>query len=223
MPAFKWDDPFFLDDQLTEEEVLIRDTAKDYAQANLQTRVKQAARDEHFHREIMNEMGELGLLGSTIPEKYGCSGVNYVSYGLVAREVERVDSGYRSAMSVQSSLVMHPIYSYGSEEQREKYLPKLATGEWVGCFGLTEPDHGSDPGSMITRAEKTDGGYLLNGAKMWITNSPIADLAVVWAKLDGKIRGFIVERGMKGFETPKIEGKFSLRASITGSISLNDV
>ena len=223
MPAFKWDDPFFLDDQLTEEEVLIRDTAKDYAQANLQTRVKQAARDEHFHREIMNEMGELGLLGSTIPEKYGCSGVNYVSYGLVAREDERVDSGYRSAMSVQSSLVMHPIYSYGSEEQREKYLPKLATGEWVGCFGLTEPDHGSDPGSMITRAEKTDGGYLLNGAKMWITNSPIADLAVVWAKLDGKIRGFIVERGMKGFETPKIEGKFSLRASITGSISLNDV
>ncbi|MDA1206958.1 MAG: acyl-CoA dehydrogenase [Proteobacteria bacterium] len=215
MPAFKWDDPFFLDDQLSEEEVLIRDTAKDYAQAKLQTRVKQAARDEYFHREIMNEMGELGLLGATIPEKYGCSGVNYVSYGLVAREVERVDSGYRSAMSVQSSLVMHPIYSYGDEAQREKYLPKLATGEWVGCFGLTEPDHGSDPGSMITRAEKIDGGYLLNGAKMWITNSPIADLAVVWAKLDGKIRGFIVERGMKGFETPKIEGKFSLRASIT--------
>jgi len=223
MPAFKWDDPFFLDDQLSEEEVLIRDTAKDYAQAKLQTRVKQAARDEYFHREIMNEMGDLGLLGATIPEKYGCSGVNYVSYGLVAREVERVDSGYRSAMSVQSSLVMHPIYSYGDEAQREKYLPKLATGEWVGCFGLTEPDHGSDPGSMITRAEKIDGGYLLNGAKMWITNSPIADLAVVWAKLDGKIRGFIVERGMKGFETPKIEGKFSLRASITGSISLTDV
>jgi len=223
MPAFKWDDPFFLDDQLSEEEVLIRDAAKDYAQAKLQTRVKQAARDEYFHREIMNEMGELGLLGATIPEKYGCSGVNYVSYGLVAREVERVDSGYRSAMSVQSSLVMHPIYSYGDEAQREKYLPKLATGEWVGCFGLTEPDHGSDPGSMITRAEKIDGGYVLNGAKMWITNSPIADLAVVWAKLDGKIRGFIVERGMKGFETPKIEGKFSLRASITGSISLTDV
>ena len=223
MPAFKWDDPFFLDDQLSEEEVLIRDTAKDYAQAKLQTRVKQVARDEYFHREIMNEMGELGLLGATIPEKYGCSGVNYVSYGLVAREVERVDSGYRSAMSVQSSLVMHPIYSYGDEAQREKYLPKLATGEWVGCFGLTEPDHGSDPGSMITRAEKIDGGYVLNGAKMWITNSPIADLAVVWAKLDGKIRGFIVERGMKGFETPKIEGKFSLRASITGSISLTDV
>ncbi|MDB4035336.1 acyl-CoA dehydrogenase [Pseudomonadales bacterium] len=223
MPSFKWDDPFFLDDQLTEEEVLIRDTARDYAQAKLQTRVKQAFREEHFHREIMTEMGELGLLGSTIPEKYGCSGVNYVSYGLVAREVERVDSGYRSAMSVQSSLVMHPIYSYGSEAQREKYLPKLATGEWVGCFGLTEPDHGSDPGSMITRADKIDGGYMLNGAKMWITNSPIADLAVVWAKLDGKIRGFIVERGMKGFETPKIEGKFSLRASVTGSISLSDV
>ena len=223
MPSFKWDDPFFLDDQLTEEEVLIRDTARDYAQAKLQTRVKQAFREEHFHREIMTEMGELGLLGSTIPEKYGCSGVNYVSYGLVAREVERVDSGYRSAMSVQSSLVMHPIYSYGSEAQREKYLPKLATGKWVGCFGLTEPDHGSDPGSMITRADKIDGGYLLNGAKMWITNSPIADLAVVWAKLDGKIRGFIVERGMKGFETPKIEGKFSLRASVTGSISLSDV
>ena len=223
MPSFKWDDPFFLDDQLNEEEVLIRDTARDYAQAKLQTRVKQAFREEHFHREIMTEMGELGLLGSTIPEKYGCSGVNYVSYGLVAREVERVDSGYRSAMSVQSSLVMHPIYSYGSEAQREKYLPKLATGEWVGCFGLTEPDHGSDPGSMITRADKIDGGYLLNGAKMWITNSPIADLAVVWAKLDGKIRGFIVERGMKGFETPKIEGKFSLRASVTGSISLSDV
>ena len=223
MPSFKWDDPFFLDDQLTEEEVLIRDAARDHAQAKLQTRVKQAFREEHFHREIMTEMGELGLLGSTIPEKYGCSGVNYVSYGLVAREVERVDSGYRSAMSVQSSLVMHPIYSYGSEAQREKYLPKLATGEWVGCFGLTEPDHGSDPGSMITRADKIDGGYLLNGAKMWITNSPIADLAVVWAKLDGKIRGFIVERGMKGFETPKIEGKFSLRASVTGSISLSDV
>ncbi len=223
MPSFKWDDPFFLDDQLTEEEVLIRDTARDYAQEKLQTRVKQAYRDEFFHREIMTEMGALGLLGSTLPEQYGCSGVNYVSYGLVAREVERVDSGYRSAMSVQSSLVMHPIYSYGNEAQREKYLPKLATGEWVGCFGLTEPDHGSDPGSMVTRAEKIEGGYLLNGAKMWITNSPIADVAVVWAKLEGKIRGFIVERGMKGFETPKIEGKFSLRASVTGSISLSDV
>ncbi len=223
MPSFNWEDPFYLDDQLTEEEVLIRDTAREYAREHLLTRVKEAYRSEHFHREIMNEMGELGLLGSTLPEKYGCSGVNYVSYGLVAREVERVDSGYRSAMSVQSSLVMHPIYTYGNEEQREKYLPKLATGEWVGCFGLTEPDHGSDPGSMITRAEKIDGGYLLNGAKMWITNSPIADLAVIWAKLDGKIRGFVVQRGMKGFETPKIEGKFSLRASVTGGITLSDV
>jgi len=223
MAGFKWDDPFLLDDQLTEEERLIRDTARDYAQDRLMSRVRQAYRDEHFHREIMTEMGELGLLGPTLPEKYGCSAVNYVSYGLVAREVERVDSGYRSAMSVQSSLVMHPINAYGSEAQREKYLPKLATGEWVGCFGLTEPDHGSDPGSMITRAEATDSGYLLNGAKMWITNSPIADIAVVWAKLEGKIRGFIVERGMPGFETPIIEGKFSLRASVTGEIVLSDV
>jgi len=223
MTGFKWDDPFLLDDQLTEEERLIRDTARDYAQDRLMGRVRQAYRDEHFHREIMTEMGELGLLGSTLPEKYGCSAVNYVSYGLVAREVERVDSGYRSAMSVQSSLVMHPINAYGSEAQREKYLPKLATGEWVGCFGLTEPDHGSDPGSMITRAEATDSGYLLNGAKMWITNSPIADIAVVWAKLEGKIRGFIVERGMPGFKTPIIEGKFSLRASVTGEIVLSDV
>jgi glutaryl-CoA dehydrogenase len=222
MAEFKWDDPLFLDDQLTGDERMIRDTAREYAQAKLMTRVKQANRDEHFHREIMNEMGELGLLGATLPEKYGCSAVNYVSYGLVAREVERVDSGYRSAMSVQSSLVMHPIYTYGTEAQREKYLPKLASGEWVGCFGLTEPDHGSDPGSMITRAEKTANGYRLNGAKMWITNSPIADLAVVWAKLDGVIRGFIVERGTPGFETPKIEGKFSLRASVTGEIVLSD-
>lgn len=222
MSNFKWDDPFFLDEQLTEDERMIKDTARDYAQDKLFSRVLQANRDEEFHREIMNEMGELGLLGATIPEKYGCSGVNYVSYGLVAREVERVDSGYRSAMSVQSSLVMHPIYTYGSEAQREKYLPGLATGELVGCFGLTEPDHGSDPGSMITRAEKTENGYLLNGAKMWITNSPIADLAVVWAKLDGVIRGFIVERGTPGFETPKIEGKFSLRASVTGQIVLSD-
>ncbi len=222
MSNFKWDDPFFLDEQLTEDERMIKDTARDYAQDKLFSRVLQANRDEEFHREIMNEMGELGLLGATIPEKYGCSGVNYVSYGLVAREVERVDSGYRSAMSVQSSLVMHPIYTYGNEAQREKYLPGLATGELVGCFGLTEPDYGSDPGSMITRAEKTDNGYLLNGAKMWITNSPIADLAVVWAKLDGVIRGFIVERGTPGFETPKIEGKFSLRASVTGQIVLSD-
>ena len=223
MAKFKWDDPFFLDDQLTEEERLVRDTAQSYAQEKLMTRIKQAHRDEHFHREIMNEMGELGLLGSTLPEKYGCPGVNYVSYGLVAREVERVDSGYRSAMSVQSSLVMHPIYTYGTEEQRMKYLPKLATGEWVGCFGLTEPDHGSDPGSMITKADKIDGGYVLNGAKMWISNSPIADVAVIWAKLDGVIRGFVVERDMAGFTTPKIEGKFSLRASITGEIVLDNV
>lgn len=223
MAQFKWDDPFFLDDQLTEDERLVRDTAHSYAQAKLMPRIKQANRDEHFHREIMNEMGELGLLGSTLPEKYGCPDVNYVSYGLVAREVERVDSGYRSAMSVQSSLVMHPIYAYGSEEQRMKYLPKLATGEWVGCFGLTEPDHGSDPGGMITKADKIDGGYILNGAKMWISNSPIADIAVVWAKLDGVIRGFVVERDMAGFSTPKIEGKFSLRASVTGEIVLDNV
>lgn len=223
MAGFKWDDPFFLDDQLTEDERLIRDTASDYAQEKLQTRVKQAFRDEYFHREIMSEMGQLGLLGATLPEEYGGSAVNYVSYGLVAREVERVDSGYRSAMSVQSSLVMHPIYTYGSDAQREKYLPKLASGEWVGCFGLTEPDYGSDPGSMVTKAEKTSHGYLLNGAKMWITNSPIADLAVVWAKLEGVIRGFVVERGMKGFSTPKIEGKMSLRASVTGEIVLEDV
>ena len=223
MTEFKWDDPFFLDDQLTEDERLIRETAHNYAQEKLMSRVQQANREEHFHREIMNEMGELGLLGCTLPEKYGCSNVNYVSYGLVAREIERVDSGYRSAMSVQSSLVMHPIYSYGTEEQRIKYLPKLATGEWVGCFGLTEPDHGSDPGSMITRAEKISDGYVINGAKMWISNSPIADLAVVWAKLDGVIRGFIVERGMAGFSTPKIEGKFSLRASVTGEIVLDNV
>jgi len=223
MASFNWEDPFCMDDQLSDDERMIRDTARSYAKDKLLTRVRQAYRDEHFHREIMTEMGSLGLLGPTLPEKYGCSNVNYVSYGLVAREVERVDSGYRSAMSVQSSLVMHPIYAYGTEEQREKYLPKLATGEWVGCFGLTEPDHGSDPGSMITRAEKTAGGYLLNGAKMWITNSPIADLAVVWAKLDGEIRGFIVERGTPGFETPKIEGKFSLRASVIGEIVLSDV
>ena len=223
MAEFNWQDPFYLDDQLTEDERLIRDSAKAYSQEKLQTRVQKAYRDEYFDREIMNEMGELGLLGSTLPTQYGGSEVNYVSYGLIAREVERVDSGYRSAMSVQSSLVMHPIYSYGTEEQRMKYLPKLASGEWIGCFGLTEPDHGSDPGSMITRAVKTDGGYLLNGAKMWITNSPIADLAVIWAKLDGEIRGFVVERGTPGFETPKIEGKFSLRASVTGEIVLADV
>jgi glutaryl-CoA dehydrogenase len=186
-------------------------------------RVLKANREEHFDREIMNEMGALGLLGATLPAKYGCSAVNYVSYGLMAPEVERVDSGYRSAMSVQSSLVMHPIYAYGNEDQRERYLPKLASGEWVGCFGLTEPDHGSDPGGMVTRAEPVSGGYRLNGAKMWITNSPIADLAVVWAKLDGVIRGFVVERAFDGFSTPKIEGKMSLRASVTGEIVLDDV
>ncbi|MCZ6890468.1 MAG: acyl-CoA dehydrogenase [Gammaproteobacteria bacterium] len=220
--VFAWDDPLCFDDQLSEEERLIRDTTRDYAQDKLMPRVIEANRHEHFHREIMNEMGELGLLGATLPEKYGCANVNYVSYGLMAREVERVDSGYRSAMSVQSSLVMHPIYAYGNDAQRDKYLPKLATGEWVGCFGLTEPDHGSDPGSMVTRAVKDGDDYVLNGAKMWITNSPIADVAVVWAKLDDVIRGFIVERGTRGFSTPKIEGKMSLRASVTGEIVLED-
>jgi len=187
------------------------------------TRVLEANRNEIFHREIMNEMGNMGLLGSTIPEEYGGAGLNYVSYGLIAREVERVDSGYRSAMSVQSSLVMHPINTYGAEAQKKKYLPKLASGEWVGCFGLTEPNHGSDPGSMETRAKKTDGGYILHGNKMWITNSPIADVFVVWAKLDGEIRGFILEKGMKGLSAPKIEGKFSLRASSTGEIVMEEV
>ncbi|MFW6094642.1 MAG: acyl-CoA dehydrogenase [Pseudomonadota bacterium] len=220
---FAWDDPFLLEEQLSDEERMIRDTARDYAREHLMPRVLTANREEHFHREIMNEMGELGLLGATLPEQYGCSGVNYVAYGLMAREVERVDSGYRSAMSVQSSLVMHPIHAYGTEAQRLRYLPKLASGEWVGCFGLTEPDHGSDPGGMVTRADKVDGGYVLNGAKMWITNSPIADLAVVWAKLDGVIRGFVVERGAEGFSTPRIEGKMSLRASVTGEIVLDDV
>jgi glutaryl-CoA dehydrogenase len=221
--GFAWDDPLLLEEQLTADERMVRDTARDYAQERLFSRVLSANRDERFDREIMNEMGALGMLGATLPAKYGCAGVNYVSYGLMAREVERVDSGYRSAMSVQSSLVMHPIHSYGTEAQRERYLPKLASGEWVGCFGLTEPDHGSDPGSMITRAERTADGYRLNGAKMWITNSPIADLAVVWAKLDGVIRGFVVERGTRGFSTPKIEGKMSLRASVTGEIVLDDV
>lgn len=213
----------FLADQLSDEERMIQQSAHDFAQDKLMPRVVLANRNEEFDREIMNEFGALGMLGATLPEKYGCSGTNYVAYGLMAREVERVDSGYRSAMSVQSSLVMHPIHAYGNENQREKYLPKLATGEWVGCFGLTEPDHGSDPGSMVTRAERVDGGYLLNGAKMWITNSPIADLAVVWAKLDGEIRGFVVEREFPGFSTPKIVGKMSLRASVTGEIVLQDV
>jgi len=224
--AFDWQDPFDLNGQLTEEERLVRDTARDYAQEKLLPRVTSAYLDERFDREIMNEMGALGLLGPTIPAEYGGAGLGYVSYGLAAREVERVDSGYRSAMSVQSSLVMHPIHAYGTEEQRKKYLPKLATGEWVGCFGLTEPDAGSDPAGMRTRAEKIDAGYRLTGAKMWITNSPIADLAVVWAKSaahDNAIKGFVVERGMKGFTTPKIEGKLSLRASITGEVVLDGV
>ncbi|HIM34658.1 MAG TPA: acyl-CoA dehydrogenase [Pseudomonadales bacterium] len=220
---FVWDDPLLLEDQLTEDERMIRDTAHQFSQERLMSRVLEANRHEHFDREIMNEMGEVGMLGATLPAKYGCADVGYVSYGIMAREVERVDSGYRSAMSVQSSLVMYPIHTYGDESQRERYLPKLATGEWVGCFGLTEPDHGSDPGSMVTKAEKVDGGYLLNGAKMWITNSPIADVAVVWAKLDGVIRGFIVEREMDGFTTPEIQGKMSLRASVTGQIVLEDV
>jgi len=221
--SFDWQDPMFLDQQLSDEERMIRDAAREYCQDRLMARVKLANRDEVFDREIMNEFGELGLLGATIPEDYGCAGVNYVSYGLVAREVERVDSGYRSAMSVQSSLVMHPIYAYGSEAQRQKYLPRLASGELVGCFGLTEPDAGSDPASMKTTATAVDGGYQLKGAKMWITNSPIADVAVVWAKLDGIIRGFILERDMEGFSTPKIEGKFSLRASVTGEIVMQNV
>ena len=218
--AFKWDDPLDLESQLTEEERMVRDTARDYAQEKLFPRVIDANRDGNFNPDIMREMGALGLLGATIPQDYGGAGLGYVCYGLIAREVERVDSGFRSAMSVQSSLVMHPIYAYGSEAQRRKYLPKLATGEMVGCFGLTEPDHGSDPGSMVTRAVKVAGGYSLTGAKTWITNAPVADVAVVWAKLDGKIRGFLVERGTKGFSTPKIGGKLSLRASVTGEIVL---
>ncbi len=217
---FVWEDPLDLESQLTEEERMVRDTAHAYAQEKLFPRVLKAYREETFDRAIMSEMGALGLIGATVPEEYGGAGLGYVAYGLIAREVEMVDSGYRSAMSVQSSLVMHPIFAYGSEAQRRKYLPKLATGEWVGCFGLTEPDYGSDPGSMVTRAEKVAGGYALTGAKTWITNAPIADVAVVWAKLDGVIRGFIVERGTKGFSTPKIEGKLSLRASITGEIVL---
>jgi glutaryl-CoA dehydrogenase len=227
-PTFQWDDAFLLNEQLSDDERAIVDAAHDFCQEKLQTRVLMAARHEKFDREIMNEFGSMGFLGSTI-EGYGCAGLNYVSYGLVAREVERVDSGYRSAMSVQSSLVMHPINEYGSEAQRQKYLPKLATGEWVGCFGLTEPNHGSDPASMITRAKHVDGGFIMKGAKMWITNAPIADVFVVWAKLEGEgdgqsaIHGFILEKGMKGLTAPKIEGKMSLRASITGEIVMDDV
>jgi glutaryl-CoA dehydrogenase len=220
--SFNWEDPLDLEGELSEEERMVRDTARDYAQGQLFPRVLEANRLERFDRNIVSEMGELGLLGPTIPEEYGGAGLGYVSAGLIAREVERVDSGFRSVMSVQSSLVMHPIFAYGTEAQRKKYLPKLAKGEFVGCFGLTEPDYGSDPGSMVTKAEKTAGGFRLNGAKMWISNAPIADIAVVWAKLDGVIRGFIVERGTKGFSTPKIEGKLSLRASMTGEIVLED-
>ena len=220
--AFNWEDPLGLDAELTPEERMVRDTAHGYCQDKLFPGVIAAYREEKFDRGIISEMGALGLLGATIPEEYGGAGLGYVAYGLIARELDRADSGYRSTVSVQSSLVMYPIYAYGNEEQRRKYLPKLATGEIVGCFGLTEPDHGSDPGSMVTRAEKVPGGYKLNGAKMWITNSPIADIAVVWAKLDGVIRGFIVERGTKGFETPKITGKLSMRASVTGEIVLSD-
>ena len=230
-PRFVWEDPFMLQDQLSDDERAIQEAAHQFCQDKLQTRVLMAARHEKFDREIMNEAGAMGFLGSSI-EGYGCAGLSYVAYGLIAREVERVDSGYRSAISVQSSLVMHPINAYGSEAQKQKYLPKLASGEWVGCFGLTEPNHGSDPASMLSRAKPTDGGFIMNGAKMWITNSPIADVFVVWAKLtdpDGNtggqesIRGFILEKGMKGLTAPKIEGKMSLRASITGEIVMDGV
>ncbi len=222
-PTFKWDDPILLEDQLTEDERMVRDSARAYCQEKLMPRVTEAHRHERFDREVFNEMGALGFLGPTI-EGYGCAGVNHVCYGLIAREVERVDSGYRSGMSVQSSLVMHPIHAYGTEEQRKMWLPKLATGELLGCFGLTEPNYGSDAGGMITRAKKVDGGYSLSGAKMWISNSPAADLFVVWAKDDaGEIRGFVLEKGMKGLTAPKIEGKFSLRTSITGEVVMDEV
>ncbi len=223
---FDWEDPFRLEDQLTEDERMMRDAARTYAQEKLQPRVTAAYREESTDPAIFREMGEMGLLGVTIPEEYGGLGSSYVAYGLIAREVERVDSGYRSMMSVQSSLVMYPIYAYGSEEQRLKYLPKLASGEWIGCFGLTEPDAGSDPAGMKTVARKTAGGYVLNGAKMWISNSPIADVFVVWAKSEahgGKIRGFVLEKGTKGLSAPKIGGKLSLRASVTGEIVMKDV
>src|SRR5712691_7091459 len=218
--AFNWEDPLDLEGELTQEERMVRDTARGYAQDKLFPRVLTAYREERFDREILNEMGALGLIGATLPEEYGGAGLGYVASGLITREIERADSGYRSALSVQSSLVMYPIYAYGTEAQRRKYLPKLAKGEIVGCFALTEPDHGSDPGSMTTRAEKVAGGFRLSGNKMWISNAPIADIALIWAKLDGKIRGFLVERGTKGFSTPKIEGKLSLRTSITGEVVL---
>src|SRR5438034_31381 len=224
--SFQWDDPFLLDDQLTEDERMIRDTARAYAQDKLLPRIVKAYLEEKTDREIFNEMGELGLIGITLPEEYGCANASYVAYGLVAREIERVDSGYRSMNSVQSSLVMYPIYAYGDETQRKKYLPKLASGEWVGCFGLTEPDAGSDPNGMKTRAEKVSDGYKLTGTKMWISNAPIADVFVVWAKSaahDNQIRGFILEKGMKGLSAPKIGGKLSLRASITGEIVMDGV
>lgn len=222
-PSFDWEDPFLLRDQLTDEERMVTDSARQFFQKELMPGILEANRNEHFDRNIMRQMGEMGLLGVTI-EGYGCAGLSSVAYGLIAKEVEAVDSGYRSAMSVQSSLVMHPIWAYGTEEQREKYLPKLATGEYVGCFGLTEPDSGSDPASMSTRARAVDGGYELTGNKMWITNSPIADVFVVWAKDDAdEIRGFILDKGMKGLSAPKIEGKFSLRASVTGEIVMDKV
>ena len=227
---FQWDDPFLLEDQLDDEERMVRDVARDYCQSKLMPRIVEANRHESFDRDIYFEMAELGMLGATLPEEYGGAGLNYVSYGLIAREVERVDSGYRSAMSVQSALTMYPIYAYGTEEQRLRYLPKLACGEWVGCFGLTEPNHGSDPGGMESRATKVDGGWILHGSKMWITNSPIADIFIVWAKAygdpngsDGTIRGFVLERGMDGLSAPPIEGKFSLRASSTGEIVMDEV
>ncbi len=225
---FQWDDPFLLNDQLSDEERMVRDAARGYCQDRLMPRILEANRHEVFDRDIYSEMAELGILGATLPEEFGGAGLNYVCYGLIAREVERVDSSYRSAMSVQSSLVMYPIYAYGSDEQRRKYLPKLVSGEWVGCFGLTEPNHGSDPGGMETRATKVDGGWTLHGSKMWITNSPIADVFIVWAKAfgaerEGAIRGFILEKGMPGLSAPKIEGKFSLRASSTGEIVMDEV
>jgi glutaryl-CoA dehydrogenase len=219
---FNWEDPLDLDGELTEEERMVRDSARAFSQDKLMPRVRLAWREERVDKELLPEMGALGLLGPTIPEEYGGAGLGYVAYGLIARELERVDSGYRSTLSVQSSLVMHPIYAYGTEAQKKKYLPKLAKAELIGCFGLTEPDFGSDPGSMITRAEKVPNGFKLNGAKMWISNAPIADLCVVWAKLEGKIRGFIVERDTKGFSTPKVEGKLSLRTSVTGEVVLED-
>ncbi len=220
---FNWQDSMFLENLLSGEEKLIRDTTHEYCQEHLAPRVLLANRNETFDRKIMTELGQLGLLGPTLPSKYGGSEANYVSYGLVAREIERIDSGYRSAMSVQSSLVIHPIYSYGSEEQKNKYLPKLLSGEWIGCFGLTEPNSGSDPASMTTKAEKVEGGYQLNGNKIWITNSPIADVFIIWAKLDGVVRGFILEKGMKGLSAPKIEGKISLKTSVTGEVVMDNV